>query len=160
MWSNVWHFLFLHRCALFIQTLYNLLKLTAFFFFFHWLVHHPELAICALLAVISCCGFNTASLAHNFSQVWKSWSSIDIFKLYLLSVPYVQLISLTCCILCARTVAYTNHTVLPEALEKWSFELMQKLLPRHMEIIEMIDEEVVLEYKNKSKPSLFGVLIF
>ncbi|KAJ4707355.1 Alpha-1,4 glucan phosphorylase [Melia azedarach] len=49
-----------------------------------------------------------------------------------------------------RTVAYTNHTVLPEALEKWSFELMQKLLPRHVEIIEMIDEElintIVLEY--------------
>ncbi|KAK9283893.1 hypothetical protein L1049_012148 [Liquidambar formosana] len=49
-----------------------------------------------------------------------------------------------------RTVAYTNHTVLPEALEKWSLELMQKLLPRHVEIIEMIDEElihtIVLEY--------------
>lgn len=44
-----------------------------------------------------------------------------------------------------RTVAYTNHTVLPEALEKWSLELMQKLLPRHVEIIEMIDEEVMLE---------------
>ena len=43
-----------------------------------------------------------------------------------------------------RTVAYTNHTVLPEALEKWSFELMQKLLPRHVEIIELIDEEVLL----------------
>uniref|UniRef100_A0A803QKT2 Alpha-1,4 glucan phosphorylase n=1 Tax=Cannabis sativa TaxID=3483 RepID=A0A803QKT2_CANSA len=42
-----------------------------------------------------------------------------------------------------RTVAYTNHTVLPEALEKWSFELMQKLLPRHIEIIQMIDEEVI-----------------
>ncbi|XP_021905201.1 alpha-glucan phosphorylase 1 isoform X1 [Carica papaya] len=42
-----------------------------------------------------------------------------------------------------RTVAYTNHTVLPEALEKWSLELMQKLLPRHMEIIEMIDEEFI-----------------
>lgn len=42
-----------------------------------------------------------------------------------------------------RTVAYTNHTVLPEALEKWSFELMQKLLPRHVEIIEMIDEELI-----------------
>ncbi|KAF4397593.1 hypothetical protein G4B88_027333 [Cannabis sativa] len=42
-----------------------------------------------------------------------------------------------------RTVAYTNHTVLPEALEKWSFELMQKLLPRHIEIIQLIDEEVI-----------------
>ncbi|KAL5987655.1 Alpha-1,4 glucan phosphorylase L isozyme, chloroplastic/amyloplastic [Asimina triloba] len=42
-----------------------------------------------------------------------------------------------------RVVAYTNHTVLPEALEKWSFEVMRKLLPRHVEIIEKIDEELV-----------------
>ncbi|KAF3779139.1 Alpha-1 glucan phosphorylase L isozyme [Nymphaea thermarum] len=41
------------------------------------------------------------------------------------------------------TVAYTNHTVLPEALEKWSLEIMQKLLPRHVEIIERIDEELI-----------------
>ncbi|MQM10369.1 hypothetical protein Taro_043265 [Colocasia esculenta] len=41
-----------------------------------------------------------------------------------------------------RTVAYTNHIVLPEALEKWGLDVMQKLLPRHVEIIEMIDEEV------------------
>ncbi|MBA0727639.1 hypothetical protein Golax_000609 [Gossypium laxum] len=45
--------------------------------------------------------------------------------------------------LSTRTVAYTNHTVLPEALEKWSLELMEKLLPRHVEIIKMIDEELV-----------------
>eukprot|EP01018_Ginkgo_biloba_P011048 Gb_26800 [translate_table: standard] len=41
-----------------------------------------------------------------------------------------------------RTVAYTNHTVLPEALEKWPLEIMQKLLPRHIEIIHQIDEEL------------------
>ncbi|RDX58040.1 Alpha-1,4 glucan phosphorylase L-2 isozyme, chloroplastic/amyloplastic, partial [Mucuna pruriens] len=44
-----------------------------------------------------------------------------------------------------RTVAYTNHTVLPEALEKWSLTLLQDLLPRHVEIIRMIDEELVDE---------------
>ncbi|THF95749.1 hypothetical protein TEA_002781 [Camellia sinensis var. sinensis] len=41
-----------------------------------------------------------------------------------------------------RTIAYTNHTVLPEALEKCSQAVMWKLLPHHMEIIEEIDKRV------------------
>jgi len=41
--------------------------------------------------------------------------------------------------LCNRVFGYTNHTVLPEALESWSMDLFRHLLPRHVQLIEEID---------------------
>jgi len=50
-----------------------------------------------------------------------------------------------------RVFAYTNHTVLPEALERWSVDLMGRLLPRHLEIIYQIND-LFLESVKKQFP--------
>merc|ERR1712176_500897 len=65
---------------------------------------------------------------------------VDVQKL-----PWDQAWDLTC-----KTLNYTNHTVMPEALEKWPVEMMEEYLPRHLQICGEINrrflEQVIKKY--------------
>lgn len=62
-----------------------------------------------------------------------------------------------------KTFAYTNHTLLPEALEKWDLELFGKVLPRHLELVyeinrRFLDQVTVKFYGDHHKISSLSLI--
>jgi starch phosphorylase len=57
-------------------------------------------------------------------------------------LPWAEAWKVTC-----RTFGYTNHTLLPEALERWPLEVFGGILPRHLQIIEEINAQFLEEVR-------------
>ena len=57
-------------------------------------------------------------------------------------LPWAQAWKVTC-----RTFGYTNHTLLPEALERWPLEVFGRILPRHLQIIHEINAQFLDEVR-------------
>src|SRR5207253_1890416 len=48
-----------------------------------------------------------------------------------------------------QTCSFTNHTLLPEALERWPVELLERVVPRHLQIIQEINRRLLAEVERR-----------
>jgi glycogen phosphorylase len=115
------------------------------------LVQEYFLVSCSLQDMMRRTGVNNLRRLHEKAAVHlnDTHPSLAVPELMRLLVDIYQLPWDEAWEITTATLSYTNHTLLPEALEKWPVSLMADLLPRHLEIIYEINQRMLNKVMEK-----------
>ncbi|HEV2721462.1 MAG TPA: glycogen/starch/alpha-glucan phosphorylase [Thermoanaerobaculia bacterium] len=86
------------------------------------------------------------NIAIQLNDTHPALTVAELMRLFIddLGLPWELAWNMT-----VKTCGYTNHTLLPEALERWPCDLMERVLPRHLQIIGEINRRLLLETERR-----------
>jgi len=87
-----------------------------------------------------------SKVAIQMNDTHPALTVVELMRMFIddYGLPWEQAWAIT-----VATCGYTNHTLLPEALEKWPFDLLERLLPRHLQIMQEINRRLLAEVERR-----------